>query len=246
MNATTVIGVDCATDPRRVGLALARAGSRTTRVLQVVDGGEAESPAACIARWMADADRVLLAMDAPLGWPVALGRRLATHRAGEPFAEDPNEVFRRGTDRFVRWTVGKQPLDVGADRIARTAHAALGLIEEVRVLARARIPLAWSPDFKEPAAAIEVYPAATLAVHGLPASGYKTAEQRDRRNVILRGLKERLVLPEDVKPLRANADRLDAVVCVLAGLDFLTGAAMAPEDLDTARREGWIWVRRPG
>jgi len=36
---------------------------------------------------------------------------------------------------------------------------------------------------------------------------------------------------------------LDAVLCVVAGLDFLAGAAPGPADPEAARREGWIWVK---
>jgi hypothetical protein len=36
---------------------------------------------------------------------------------------------------------------------------------------------------------------------------------------------------------------LDAVLCVAAGIDFLAGAALGPDDPEVARREGWIWVR---
>jgi hypothetical protein len=35
---------------------------------------------------------------------------------------------------------------------------------------------------------------------------------------------------------------LDAVLCCAAGIDFLSGAALGPDDPDTAKREGWIWV----
>ena len=43
------------------------------------------------------------------------------------------------------------------------------------------------------------------------------------------------------------SDVLDAIVCVLAGQDFLTNKAQPPaaESLDVARKEGWIWVRGP-
>ncbi len=39
-----------------------------------------------------------------------------------------------------------------------------------------------------------------------------------------------------------NADMLDAVVCILAGRDFLEGWAFKPRDQAMARTEGWIWV----
>ena len=39
-----------------------------------------------------------------------------------------------------------------------------------------------------------------------------------------------------------SADALDAVVCVLAGRDFLEGFEVPPDAPDLARREGWIWT----
>jgi len=51
----------------------------------------------------------------------------------------------------------------------------------------------------------------------------------------------------DRKPaLLANPDVLDAAVCVLAALDFLAGNSMPPVVGDhLARKEGWIWVKKP-
>jgi hypothetical protein len=43
--------------------------------------------------------------------------------------------------------------------------------------------------------------------------------------------------------MAANADALDAAVCVVAAGDFLAGSTMPPEDLALAPREGWIWAR---
>jgi len=245
MSPITLVGIDCATDPKRVGLALAKLTAKKPRVLETALGSGPRSVAMRIAEWISGADRVLLALDAPLGWPAALGKCLAGHRAGQPILDDPNEVFRRGTDRFIRWTLGKQPLDVGATRIARTAHAALGLLKELRLLTGEPIPLAWSPAFEEKIAAIEVYPASTLIVQGLPATGYKPPKQRDRRLEILDGLRGLVTLPKDVSLLADNADALDAAICVLAAADFLSGRAMEPADTEKAAIEGWIWVRRP-
>ena len=43
----------------------------------------------------------------------------------------------------------------------------------------------------------------------------------------------------------AQPDVLHAVLCLLAGVDFLSREAVAPEPerVALARREGWIWVR---
>jgi hypothetical protein len=180
----------------------------------------------------------------PLGWPAALAETLAGHTAGRVVRGDPHLLFRRDTDRFVKAAIGKQPLDVGADRIARTAHAALGLLGDVREVSGREIPLAWSPGVPDGAVAIEVYPAATLEALGIRSSGYKNRGDVERRREIIRGLAPHIHLPSDTTALESNADVLDAVVCAAAACDFLRGEVMSPEDRPRAEREGWIWVRR--
>jgi len=65
---TTVIGVDGATDSRKPGLARASVQENRTEVLEAT-GGETQSPASIIYEWIGDSQQVLLALDAPLGWP---------------------------------------------------------------------------------------------------------------------------------------------------------------------------------
>lgn len=77
-------------------------------------------------------------MDAPLGWPRPLGPALSDHRAGEPIDPPADTLFHRETDGVVHRTVGKRPMEVGADRIARTARSAVELIGELRNAGRAR------------------------------------------------------------------------------------------------------------
>ncbi len=248
----TLIGLDCATDPRRTGLALARYEAGQARLAQVFLGSELASLPATVAGWIDPAGagggpgRALLAVDAPLGWPAPLADGLREHTAGRPLPGAPNQLFRRETDRFIRDRIGKQSLDVGADRLARTAHRTLQLLEDVGQQLGRPVPLAWEPDFPGPAATIEVYPAATLAVYGLPARGYKRRADRPVREEILAGLSRRLDVAPDHRRLLDNADLLDAVVCLLAAVDFLEGRAMPPADMLLARREGWMWVRHPG
>jgi hypothetical protein len=133
--------------------------------------------------------------------------------------------------------------DVGADRIARTAHAALRLLGDLRAQLSAEIPLAWKPELSEPVSAIEVYPAATLVSHGLRSSDYKKRKQIAERVEILRGLNAVAKLPHDLSSMEGSADALDAAVCLLAACDFLTGQAMPPKDEALAETEGWIWAR---
>jgi hypothetical protein len=80
---------------------------------------------------------------------------LANHRAGAELGVKAHDLFRRATDRFIRQHFGKQSLDVGADRIARTAHSALVLLGILRRRLGEPIPLAWDPNIRE-VSAIEV------------------------------------------------------------------------------------------
>ena len=166
---------------------------------------------------------------------------LSGHRAGEPIHTAPNDLFRRETDRFIQRTLGKTPLDVGADRIARTAHAALRMLGEIRREFALPIPLAWSTP-PEGVAAIEVYPAATLLAHGVRASGYKRPTQVEARQEILSALARTMAIRTEASLLETSADALDAVVCLLAAKDFLEGRAVGPTDRALAEIEGWIWA----
>jgi len=242
---TLIVGVDCAVQPERVGLACGTidAGVLT---LRVAEGCQRRTKIADrIARWISDADRVLLALDAPLGWPRPLGAALASHLAGQAIASSANDLFRRETDRHVRRVYSKQSLDVGADRIARTARAALALLEELRSMTGEAIPLAWDPNYGERVAAIEVYPAATLAACGLQQDGYRPAAGASARVNLVERLSAVLHVDQCYHAMAQSTDACDAGICVLGGADFLVGRALPPEDVDLARAEGWIWVREP-
>jgi hypothetical protein len=204
-------------------------------------GSKRDSLISTIRGWLSEGPRTLLALDAPLGWPQAFGSVLMQHRAGEPLGAQANELFRRATDRFIKARLGKQPLDVGADRIARTALAALAMLHEIAQSVGKAIPLAWSPTSRPALSAIEVYPAATRIAH----SGRHSARSmsHDDANEHLR---VHIHCAERVEALcSANEHVRDAAVCVLAASDFLHGEAVAPDDEELARREGWIWVRDP-
>jgi hypothetical protein len=123
----------------------------------------------------------------------------------------------------------------------------LGLIQDLRDELSIEIPLAWSPDHAVGAAAIEVYPAATLIGHSLRSSGYKDTNRQAERDEIVKALSKTMALrSEHMRLAEANADLLDALVCVLAGDDFLSGDCVEPENRSRAAKEGWIWFRTVG
>ena len=243
-----IIGVDVATQPKSVGLAHCAYRDSRLQVETILVEPTWEAIDARIGSWLrapASGVPTLLALDAPLGWPSTLSEALQSHRAGESLPPGANELFRRRTDDAVAAALGKRPLDVGADRIARTAHAALRLLARLRRTHELEIPLAWDPGPPSTTSAIEVYPAGTLVSRSLRSSGYKgpapkAAAARDR---IIDGLTTELAFSSESASLMQSSDHLlDAVLCCVAAHDFANGRVIEPDIPDLARQEGWIWV----
>jgi predicted RNase H-like nuclease len=226
-----LLGIDCATNPKKTGLALGELRGKVVHILRCATGTRDDTPAAIAGKWLDDYEEALIALDAPLGWPQKLGVCLSTHRAGLPVQAEANQLFRRMTDVAIKERLGKQPLEVGANLIARTAVAALMLLDQIRRSTGRRIPLAWAPKETERWRAIEVYPAATRIGHGAPDIGGS-----------LVGLDELLDYSAVSPALAQSDDAIDAAVCTLAAADFLSGRAAPPLDHDTASVEGWIWA----
>lgn len=215
---TVIIGVDCATQDKNIGLALGKLSDGQLEVRKAVSNLRPGGVAATLMEWMDSSLPTLLAFDAPLGWPQAMGATFSSHKAGEPIAIEPNLFFRRRTDIHIKERLSQQPLDVGADRIARTAHRALRLVGDLRASLGQPIELAWAPYFTG-VKVIEVYPAATLVSCKISARSYKDDGDAEARKGILGRLCEHLAMSDDqLRPACvADADVLDAVVCVLAG-----------------------------
>lgn len=276
-----IIGIDCATEPEKIGIA--RAIHRQDAPVQIEWAGTVSKPSAGknwwravvekIAHWIRNAQNqdvpALLALDAPLGWPDEMRRVLPTHVAGALPTPDgitfscPKDekkhrdlMFARNTDRVVYDGVKKKPIDVGAEKIARAAHAALYLLSSLRERTKMDIALAWTPGCVTKVQAIEVYPAATMESHGVSSTGYKGRGDEKRRdqektNAEIRGERLRefraeVEVPEEVIPTAIETDHaFDAVVCCVAAADFIdrTVIPINAEQQPQAEREGWIWVR---
>lgn len=246
MNGWRVIGIDCAVDPAKVGVAAGEMVNSRVMVTDATQCGKNAAVEEAVATYAAGANRVLLALDAPLGWPAALGRTIVQHQAGQPIVSNGHALFRRRTDEVVAREVGHTPLDVGANLIARTAVAALADLEAIRRRLGVPIPLAWTAPPTEPLVAIEVYPAATLRQLRIKPSGYKKSDGTVARLDLIEKLAPSADLTRVREACAAHADTFDAAVCVIAGFDFLVGSCypVAPEDAELALHEGWIWFRR--
>ena len=240
-----LIGLDAASQFKNFGYAVGTYEHDRVWIKQaglVESHSERNALATIIAQEIRAATSALIAIDAPLGWPITLAKELINHNAGEAFVSEKDAMFRRETDKYVKVITGKNPLEVGADKIARAAHAALAALECLRAESGNEIPLAWSKNFLGQAA-IEVYPAGTLKARGLPDSKYKKPEELAVRIDIASQL------ANEIDGLTSyadgSADVFDACLCLIAAKDFLDGLADPPGDLQLAQREGWIWVRRP-
>jgi predicted RNase H-like nuclease len=226
-----IIGIDCAAQAKNTGLAYAIPKGEQLAVQDARCASNDATASSIIRDWVRDLRHVLLALDAPLGWPTAFSRALASHRAGEPLGPTAHVMFRRLTDDEICERLGKRPLEVAADRIARAAHAALRLLDELRHYLAVDIPLVWSPSWHGGLGAIEVYPAATRIALGVPHGGGS-----------LTGLESRLSFGTTSLPASEHAR--DALVCAVAAQEFLSGRAVAPTNAQMvqARQEGWIWA----
>jgi hypothetical protein len=244
--ARWLVGLDAASDRRRFGWAVAERDGGTTRLVAQGLLGRADGDwPPPLRQALTDPVGVLIAVDAPLGWPRRMGATIAAHRAGAPVAVAKNDLFRRVTDDVVRTTLRKQPLEVGADLIARAAMEALAVLDELRALSAKPLPLAWSPAAARDAL-IEVYPGATLTAHGVARSKYKDPATPGAREPMiaafaprLAGLEARIGEPSDI---------FDACLCIVCALDFLEGRCIAPDagQREAGEVEGWIWFARPG
>jgi len=244
-----LLGIDCAVDPKKCGFASGTATHGRIIVESVITGLREEELLGSICSSINNNPTTLLAIDAPFGWPVSLEESLQGHKAGDVIAQDANTLFRRETDRFIKEHINKQPLDVGADRIARTAWAALRLLDIIRSKTQQEIPVAWKPGSVTRTSCIEVYPAATIEARQLPSVGYKgkTEEKVEARLQLLDRLRAVLEVNEEQQQMMLKSDdAFDAVLCLLAGQDFTQNSVFTPPDLSVAEREGWIWVRKPG
>ena len=250
----SIIGIDCATEANKIGLAKGEWEFNRLIIQDVEIKSSMREIAERVCMWAENSEKTLLAMDAPLGWPDGMREELGCHWAGQSISIEKDIMFKRETDRFVKKQTGQSPLEVGADKIARTSHAALGLLERIRKVTNTDIPLSWVQADVEGIQAIEVYPAVVLRTLCLDTKGYKGNEKKEvkKRENLVHNLLNHEELEGYVEfgqgvtdKLKENDNLLDATLCVLAGADFYRGKCFNPPETDQCivRREGWIWFR---
>lgn len=104
-----ILGIDAAVDPRNTGLAIARFAGRRWRI-DSLETGRKETPIAeQVLPLLNPSSPVLVAIDAPMGWPMAFLRNVSVHQAGEKLDSDSRLLFARETDRVVHRETGLTP-----------------------------------------------------------------------------------------------------------------------------------------
>lgn len=243
MEKISIIGVDCATDKRKAGIAYGEFSGDIPVLKKVTVSQGKKEPADIISTIVEGHKPVLFAFDSPLGWPKEMAHVLYEHKAGEPISVDANSLFNRETELFIKKVIGKKPLEIGADRIARTTKWTLDLLDELRKKLEYDIPLSWNFNEILPASVIEVYPHATLLSRRIDTKGYKNNKNIDQRKDILKELQNYIKIEANKNKITKTSHNLDAVICVLAASDFLRGDCIPPPEELSVEKEGWIWIR---
>ncbi len=109
------------------------------------------------------------------------------------------------------------------------------------LLAKAKRPV-WPWSKVGPGLLVEAFPAGQLRCWELPHRGYDGPEKAMVRCEILRGIEQRIVLPEPLRFLcQESADALDAVLCLFAAVAAVSDIAPF-ENPASGKTEGWIAV----
>lgn len=235
------VGVDLAAEPKNTAVAVIEWTAQGARVTELdVDRSDESIVSAC-----AGADKV--GLDCPIGWPEAFVAFVRAHRddrvtppGATPGMQWRHPLANRLTDDVVHTEVGVVPLSVSADRIARPAMRAAGLLAS----------LAGEGDRLDRTGGglvVEVYPAASLRQWALDHNGYKGKANLERLATLASGLREAapwLDVDAFAELFSRSDHAFDAVVAALTARAAAVGQASRPTaaQAKVAAYEGWIAV----
>lgn len=199
-----------------------------------------------------------IGIEAPFGWPLKMAAAVYSYMDTGHWLDPDRDVFRyRRTESFVRRKALEElgisftPPSVSTSRIALTALRLASLRESEYRYFGFRFDLAGADRI------LEVHAPASMFFWGFPRLAYKTSRRSGRREVECLTREELLGFLEQSTPwLRwapgaregciESDDALDALVAALVARAASRGLTEAPpkQDLEAARREGWIHLPR--
>jgi predicted nuclease with RNAse H fold len=179
------------------------------------------------------------AIDAPFGWPRVFVDAVHRYDQGEPFSEEPGDLWLRRTDRHVLKTTRRRPLSVSGDRIAYPAVRAARLLTRLGPGRPAR------RDGSD--RVIEVYPAAAMMKWGVVPGRYKPRDAVEVRRTLADTLVAALPgldLGAHRETLAATDHAIDALIAAFVARAFALGQAgrFDEKEVGSAAAEGWIWL----
>ena len=259
------VGVDIAKDAANTAVCTVRWEASAVIVEDIVVGANDEA----VLTAAASPGVAAIALDAPFGWPVAMVAAVSAWYPGGKWAAPKDVDFRlRRTDRVTtektkvtvleRRSVGESglrstvPLSVAADRIAMAAWRCCALLDALSNSGAEIVTqgLGTVLPIDGRRRVIEAYPAAALAMWGIPREGYKSKDAASLgvRGTILAAIerasaKEWIQWAPGVRERCTATDHaLDAFICALVARAAVLGLvdAAAPADIACAGAEGWI------
>lgn len=212
-----------------------------------------------------------VALDAPFGWPTAMVAAVSSWRPGGRWADPKDHAFRlRRTDVVTAERTHEAvkaarisgasglhaavPLSVSADKIAMAAWRCCKLLDQLAQDGAEVVTDAMGQAFAVDGRnrVVEAYPAAALAMWGIPRDGYKKADEAATgvRQAMLDAIQRAVGdgrlrgAPGVLEQYAATDHALDALVCALVARAAMLGFVDAAPtgDRDAARAEGWIAV----
>lgn len=260
-----IIGIDSAVQPANNGLTLGSYNNKSINILDKWDrsGNKnklEQSLIDTLYSWINKEDQVLFCIDSPLGWPSLFGKTLSVHSAGKSIdinnqitmKDEMDKFFKRKTDIDIAKRYKKIPLEVSADRIARTAFSTLKRMGILNSMIKPSNPinLLWNNNFpnnQDWLGMIEVYPAVTLLSNELNIRGYKKADSIQLKNELLKNLESRYNIDKSIRKFDFTIvdHDFDSLICCLAGIDFIEGRCKQADSADLElKTEGWIWAKQ--
>jgi len=240
-----IIGIDYATKERFIGLSLLDYDKSI--LLEVTTGNPKRKSIEVITEWINKCnDKFLICIDSPLGWPESFKKQLSNHMTGNPIKIPKDSFFLRETDKIIHKELGKKPLEVTANFIARTAFSALNFLDEISKEIGNDIKLVWKLDAVYDNGVIETYPAGWLESEGIKSMGYK--KNPDRIREIFSYIEKNSSIDLSIIRKRELSDHeLDSLICCLVGKEFLDGKCIDPFKfgitIPLLTGEGWIWFK---
>lgn len=234
---TTIIGIDSAVEDKNIGLFCITLENNNLKNVEIRNRKPFIKFEEQIKVWIENAKgRILLAVDTPMGYPKNFGEAIKKHQAGGKIML--SEFPRRETDKNIKEKYGITPLDIASNLISRTTYSTLNRISSI-----GQFSLIWDNKFDK-FGMIEVYPKATLIANSIK-ENYKgnKSENNQKRKEILEKLKQKYPLENCFCP--KNENDFDALICCLAGFDFIVGKSNNfPKNKENiVKKEGWIWVK---